>query len=109
MRFRVYLRSAPGPWATYDGHVDVVVPLATGAEPGTEREAHECNACGLDWAGHTDTGCCPYCHSGETSELWGTDLEHALKRRAVRHLATTSFPDRPSVASWLLERAEKLS
>lgn len=108
-RHRVHMHSAAGPWATYSGHVDVVLPLATGAEHGTDSEVYECNACGLDWSGRTDDSCCPYCHSGEISELWGDDIEHRLFRRAVRELARTSFPDRPSLTSWVLERTEILA
>jgi hypothetical protein len=102
MKFRVHLRSAPGMWATYEGYVDVEMPLATGAEDCTEGENYECNACRLDWSGRTDDSSCPYCHSAETSELFGDDLSHALMRRGVRELARTSFPDRASLDSWRL-------
>lgn len=105
-RYRVHLNSAPGMWATYEGHVDIVVPLATGADPGTEGEVHQCRACGLDWQGWPDDGNCPYCHSGETWALDGQDLEQAIFRRAVRELARTSFPDRPSLDSWRLVAIE---
>lgn len=109
MRFFVYLRSAPGMWERYEGRVQVVLPLATGATPGTEGELYECNACRCSWSGYTDDGCCPYCHSGETSELDGGDLEHHLKRLAVRELARTSFPDRPSLESWRVIATEALA
>lgn len=57
--FRVYLRSAPGMWERYAGHVDV-----------TCERAEEAFAA------------------------------------AVRRLARSSFPDRPSLDSWRLERVE---
>jgi hypothetical protein len=60
-KYRCYLRSAPGMWAQYDGHVDVWSP--------------------------------------EESEVF---------ERAVRELARTSFPDRPSLSSWRLDRIEFL-
>lgn len=60
-RFRVHLRSAPGMWECYDGHVDVYAEDADQAFP-----------------------------------------------RAVRKLGRTSFPDRPSMSSWRLERVEAL-
>jgi hypothetical protein len=60
--YRVWLRSAPGMWERYEGHVDV-------------------------WLTN------------------GTDQLEA-KRKAVRALALTSFPDRPSSDSWVFERME---
>lgn len=61
-KYRCHLRSAPGMWATYDGHVDVYAP--------------------------------------DEGEVFS---------RAVRELARTSFPDRPSLLSWVLERIELLA
>jgi hypothetical protein len=58
-KYRCHLRSAPGMWAQYDGHVDV--------------------------------------HSPNEDEVF---------ERAVRELARTSFSDRPSLASWRLDRIE---
>lgn len=66
-RYRVYLSSAPGHWAQYDGHVDVVAP------DGIEN------------------------------------LDDEVFSRAVKALARTSFPDRPSLSSWRLKRFERLS
>jgi hypothetical protein len=59
MKARVWLRSAPGMWARYDGYVDVFI----------------------------------------------NSIEEAFKA-AVRQLARTSFPDRPSMSSWELDRIE---
>ncbi|QBY56120.1 hypothetical protein [Cupriavidus oxalaticus] len=59
--YRCHLRSVPGMWATYDGHVDVWAPS-----------------------------------------------EDEVFQRAVRQLARTSFPDRPSMSSWRLDRIERL-
>lgn len=59
--YRCHMRSAPGMWAQYDGHVDVCAP--------SEDEVFE---------------------------------------RAVRQLAQTSFPDRPTLSSWRLERIERV-
>ena len=61
-RYRCHLRSAPGMWTQYDGHVDV----------------------------------------------WAPDESHVFER-AVRELARTSFSDRPSLSSWLLDRIEPLA
>lgn len=61
-KYRCHLRSAPGMWATYDGHVDVYAPG-----------------------------------------------EDEVFSRAVRELARTSFPDRPSLSSWVLEGVELLA
>ena len=60
-KFRCHLRSAPGMWACYEGHVDVFSPS-----------------------------------------------EAEVFRRAVHQLAHSSFPDRPSMESWLLDRIERL-
>lgn len=35
--------------------------------------------------------------------------DHDLFTRAVRQLASTSFPDRPSLSSWVFERSERLN
>lgn len=59
--YRCHLRSAPGMWAQYEGHVDV----------------------------------------------WAND-ESEVFERAVRQLARSSFPDRPNLSSWRLERIEVL-
>lgn len=60
--FRCFIRSAPGMWASYSGHVDVCAPES--------------------------------------------ETEHEKFARAVRKLAQTSFPDRPSMDSWILENIE---
>lgn len=62
--YRVYLKSAPGMWAQYDGHVDV------------------------NGSGDAD--------------------DQELFQKAVGKLARTSFPDRPSLSSWRLEKIERL-
>ncbi|MEX3929777.1 hypothetical protein AB4Y36_38200 [Paraburkholderia sp. BR10936] len=62
--WRVWLRSTPGMWATYDGYVDLYAPR-------------------------------------------GAD-EDSLFREAVRRLSRSSFPDRPSLASWQFDSAELL-
>ncbi|MCD9124006.1 hypothetical protein [Cupriavidus sp. UGS-1] len=59
--YRCHLRSAPGMWAQYDGHVDVYA-----------------------------------------------DDQDEVFRLAVRKLAATSFPDRPSLSSWRLEGIERV-
>jgi hypothetical protein len=61
-QYRCHMRSAPGMWAQYDGHVDVWSPA--------EAEVFE---------------------------------------RAVRELARSSFPDRPSLSSWRLESIAPLN
>lgn len=60
-KYRCHLRSAPGMWTFYEGHVDV--------------------------------------HSPSEDEVF---------QRAVRTLARTSFPDRPSLSSWKCEGIETL-
>ena len=40
-------------------------------------------------------------------DVWASD-ESEVFERAVRQLARTSFPDRPSLSSWALERIERL-
>jgi len=60
-KYRCHLRSAPGMWACYQGHVDVFSP--------TESEVF---------------------------------------RRAVHQLAHSSFPDRPSLESWVLEHIDRI-
>ena len=60
-RFRVEMRSRPGMWAQYNGHVDVLAP----------------------------------------------DIDSAFEH-AVKKLARTSFPDRPSPSSWIFLGASQL-
>lgn len=63
INYRCNLRSAPGMWTAYDGHVDIYAP-----------------------------------EDADDEELF---------TQAVKQLARTAFPDRPSLSSWIFESAQR--